>query len=106
MKLWAKGFEISQAIKQFTVGRDRELDVWLAMHDILGSLAHTEMLQSINLLSADEFLTLRNELRVLYHEAQSGNFIIEDGVEDVHSQVELLLTRRLGDMGKKIQSGR
>ena len=106
MKLWAKGFEISQAIEQFTVGRDRELDVWLATHDILGSLAHIEMLQSINLLSADEFLTLRNELRTLYHEAQSGNFIIEDGVEDVHSQVELLLTRRLGDMGKKIHSGR
>lgn len=106
MKLWAKGFEINKAIEVFTVGRDRELDVWLATHDVLGSLAHIQMLESIGLLTTDEWRTLRNELRTIYSEAQAGQFLIEDGVEDVHSQVELLLTRRLGEMGKKIHSGR
>ncbi len=106
MKLWAKGFEISKAIEIFTVGRDRELDVWLAPHDVLGSLAHIQMLESIGLLTPAEWRTLRSELRNIYYEAQAGQFVIEDGVEDVHSQVELLLTQRLGEIGKKIHSGR
>ncbi len=106
MKLWQKGFDISKEIETFTVGRDRELDVWLAQHDVLGSLAHITMLESIGLLSSDELHTLRSELRRIYTDIAQGNFVIEDGVEDVHSQVELLLTRRLGDMGKKIHSGR
>lgn len=106
MKLWQKGFDVSKEIETFTVGRDRELDVWLARHDVLGSLAHITMLETIGLLSADELKTLSSELRRIYADAEQGNFIIEDGVEDVHSQVELLLTRSLGDMGKKIHSGR
>lgn len=106
MKLWQKNFEVSKEIERFTVGKDRELDVWLAPYDVLGSLAHIQMLESIGLLTAEELKILTSELRVIYQEIQEGNFEIEDGVEDVHSQVELLLTRRLGEMGKKIHSGR
>lgn len=106
MKLWQKDFEVSKEIERFTVGKDRELDVWLAPFDVLGSLAHIRMLQSIGLLSPEELPVLTQELRNIYREAQSGNFVIEEGVEDVHSQVELLLTRRLGEAGKKIHSGR
>ena len=93
-------------MERFTVGRDREMDLYLAPYDILGSLAHINMLQSIGLLTADELERLTAELRQIYRDTQSGSFTIEEGVEDVHSQVELLLTRRLGDMGKKIHSGR
>lgn len=106
MKLWQKGFEISKEIEVFTVGKDRELDVWLATHDVLGSLAHIKMLLSIGLLTHNEWQTLTTELRYVYEEILQGKFVIEDGVEDVHSQVELILTRRLGEMGKKIHSGR
>jgi argininosuccinate lyase len=106
MKLWQKGFDISKEIETFTVGRDRELDVWLAPHDVLGSIAHITMLESIGLLNAEELKILKNELQLIYNHAQQGNFTIEDGVEDVHSQVELLLTRSLGETGKKIHSGR
>ena len=105
-KLWEKSVQVDHDVERFTVGRDREMDLYLAPYDILGSLAHINMLQSIGLLSADELEKLTAELRHIYAETQSGQFTIEEGVEDVHSQVELMLTRRLGDMGKKIHSGR
>lgn len=106
MKLWQKSISAWSEVETFTVGRDREMDLYLAPYDILGSLAHIEMLCSIGLLEAAEYKELAAALKELYHEAVAGNFAIEDGVEDVHSQVEMLLTRRLGDMGKKIHSGR
>lgn len=105
-KLWEKSVQVDHDVERFTVGRDREMDLYLAPYDILGSLAHINMLQSIGLLSADELEKLTAELRHIYAETQSEQFTIEEGVEDVHSQVELMLTRRLGDMGKKIHSGR
>lgn len=105
-KLWEKSTKVNEAIERFTVGKDREMDLYLAKHDVMGSMAHITMLESIGLLTNDELNKLLNELRGIYKEAESGNFIIEDGVEDVHSQVELLLTRSLGDIGKKIHSGR
>ena len=105
-KLWDKGYEINEEIDRFTVGRDREMDLYLAEHDVLGSMAHITMLQSIGLLEADELKALLAELRKIYDTAKRGEFVIEEGIEDVHSQVELMLTRALGDMGKKIHSGR
>ena len=105
-KLWEKNTQVNAKIETFTVGRDREMDVFLAKYDVLGSMAHIRMLQSVGLLQADELLALLAELKSIYQLADTGNFIIEEGVEDVHSQVELLLTRKLGDMGKKIHSGR
>lgn len=105
-KLWEKNTEVIQEIEKFTVGRDRELDLYLAKHDVLGSMAHITMLESIHLLSKDELSVLLKELRNIYQYIEKGQFIIEDGVEDVHSQVELILTRKLGDIGKKIHSGR
>ncbi|MBQ2553553.1 MAG: argininosuccinate lyase [Prevotella sp.] len=105
-KLWEKNFEVNQEIERFTVGRDREMDMYLAPYDVLGSMAHITMLKSIGLLSADELQVLLGELRSIYKDAVEGRFEIEEGVEDVHSQVELMLTRRLGDVGKKIHSGR
>ena len=107
MKLWQKeGTEVNKEIERFTVGRDRELDVLLAKHDVTGTLAHITMLESIGLLEKEELPVLIKELRNIYQEIIGDNFVIEDGIEDVHSQVELLLTRRLGEMGKKIHSGR
>lgn len=106
MKLWDKGYEINSQIESYTVGRDREMDLYLAQDDVLGSMAHITMLQSIGLLEKDELTALLAELRNIYHQAVDGNFIIEEGSEDVHSQVELMLTRKLGEMGKKIHSGR
>ena len=105
-KLWEKSVQVNQEIERFTVGRDREMDLYLAKYDVLGSMAHITMLESIGLLTKDELDSLLAELKNIYAEANNGDFIIEDGVEDVHSQVELLLTRRLGDVGKKIHSGR
>ena len=105
-KLWEKNFEINKEIERFTVGRDREMDMYLAKYDVLGSMAHITMLESIGLLEKDELDRLLTELKGIYATCESGEFVIEDGVEDVHSQVELMLTRRLGDMGKKIHSGR
>ena len=105
-KLWEKNFSINAEIERFTVGRDRELDVLLAESDVLGSLAHTTMLESIGLLTADELTSLHREMRTILTDIRAGRFEIEEGVEDVHSEVELLLTRRLGDVGKKIHSGR
>ena len=106
MKLWEKNFEINKEIERFTVGRDREMDLYLAEHDVMGSMAHITMLESIGLLTAEELQQLLAELRHIHAEIQAGKFVIEEGIEDVHSQVELMLTRRLGDMGKKIHSGR
>ena len=107
MKLWQKeNTAISEKIEKFTVGRDRELDLHLAPFDVLGSLAHAIMLQSIGLLTNEELKMLNEELKNIYQQIQNGEFVIEEGVEDVHSQVELLLTRKLGDVGKKIHSGR
>lgn len=105
-KLWEKNTEVNQEIEKFTVGRDRELDLYLARYDVLGSMAHITMLESIGLLGKDELPVLLEELRRIHADIEAGRFIIEEGVEDVHSQVELLLTRKLGDMGKKIHSGR
>ena len=105
-KLWEKDFEINSEIERFTVGRDREMDLYLAPYDVLGSMAHITMLESIGLLGKDELPILLKELKNIYEQAQRGEFVIEDGIEDVHSQVELMLTRKLGDMGKKIHSGR
>ncbi|GAL83941.1 argininosuccinate lyase [Sporocytophaga myxococcoides] len=106
MKLWQKSTEVNKSIEKFTVGKDREMDMLLAEFDVLGSLAHTQMLESIGLLETSELNILHKELKNIYKEIQKGQFTIEDGVEDVHSQVELILTRRLGDVGKKIHSGR
>ena len=106
MKLWEKDFEINSEIERFTVGRDREMDLYLAPYDVLGSMAHITMLESIGLLGKDELPVLLKELRAIYEQTQRGEFQIEEGIEDVHSQVELMLTRKLGDMGKKIHSGR
>lgn len=105
-KLWEKNFEVNKEIERFTVGRDREMDLYLAKYDVLGSMAHITMLESIGLLGSDELQPLLAELKAIYHTCEKGEFVIEDGVEDVHSQVELMLTRKLGDMGKKIHSGR
>ncbi len=105
-KLWTKNVQMTEEIEKFTVGRDREMDLYLAKYDVLGSMAHITMLESIGLLRKDELESLLRELKEIYKEAEAGRFVIEEGVEDVHSQVELLLTRKLGDMGKKIHSGR
>ena len=105
-KLWEKNFTPTAEIERFTVGRDRELDAYLAESDVMGSMAHITMLESIGLLTADELKVLLAELRHILQEIRAGEFHIEEGVEDVHSEVELLLTRRLGDIGKKIHSGR
>lgn len=105
-KLWDKGFTIDSQIEKFTVGKDRALDLMLAPYDILGTMAHITMLQKVGLLGADELETLLEELKNLYATALGGKFVIEDGVEDVHSQVELALTRKVGDMGKKVHTGR
>ena len=105
-KLWEKNVTVDHDVESYTVGRDREMDLYLAPYDVLGSMAHITMLESIGLLTADELNLLTEALRDIYKVAENGGFIIEDDIEDVHSQVELMLTRRLGDIGKKIHSGR
>ncbi|MBQ2839459.1 MAG: argininosuccinate lyase [Muribaculaceae bacterium] len=105
-KLWEKNVKVDHNVETYTVGLDREMDLYLAPYDVLGSMAHITMLQSIGLLEANELDILLNELRNIYYITTSGKFVIEEGVEDVHSQVELMLTRSLGDIGKKIHSGR
>lgn len=100
-KLWEKNFEVNAEIERFTVGRDREMDLYLAPYDVLGSMAHITMLETIGLLEADELQQLLAELKNIYAVCQQGEFRIEEGVEDVHSQVELMLTRKLGDIGKR-----
>jgi argininosuccinate lyase len=106
MKLWQKNKDVNKEIEKFTVGKDREMDMFLAPFDVLGSLAHIQMLESIGLLEKKELEILQKELKNIYKEITEGKFAIEEGVEDIHSQVELLLTKRLGEVGKKIHSGR
>jgi len=106
MKLWQKNTHTENSVDKFTVGRDRELDIQLATADVLGSLAHTKMLESIGLLSSDELSQIQTELKAIFKEIEEGNFKISDDVEDVHSQIEFLLTQRIGEAGKKIHSGR
>lgn len=105
-KLWDKGKATNAEIEKFTVGKDREMDLYLAECDVLGSMAHITMLESIGLIAKDELPVLLAELKNIYLAAHRGEFVIEEGIEDVHSQVELMLTRKLGDLGKKIHSGR
>ena len=105
-KLWEKNTKVNDRIEAYTVGRDREMDLFLAPYDVLGSMAHITMLESVGLLEKQELELLLTELKSIYEIAVSGSFEIEEGVEDVHSQVELMLTRKLGDVGKKIHSGR
>ncbi|MFO8000781.1 MAG: argininosuccinate lyase [Marinilabilia sp.] len=106
MKLWDKGTSTDKKIESFTIGRDRELDLYLAPFDVMGTMAHSTMLKKVGLLSGDELNALLPALKSLYHKARAGEFVIEEGVEDVHSQVEMELTRQLGDTGKKVHSGR
>lgn len=106
MKLWEKSTTVDKAIERFTVGKDPEMDLYLAKYDVLGSMAHITMLESIGLIEAGELFLLLNELKNIYKDIEEDRFEIEPGIEDVHSQVELLLTRSLGDIGKKIHSGR
>ena len=106
MKIWQKNVDVNKDIETFTVGKDRELDLQMAAFDVLGSLAHVEMLESIGLLTAEELVSIQKELKNIYADIEAGRFTIEDTVEDVHSQVEWLLTQRIGDAGKKIHSGR
>lgn len=105
-KLWEKNIQVDKEVETFTVGKDREMDLYLAKYDVLGSMAHITMLESIGLLAKEELTVLLAELKSIYTVADRGEFVIEEGIEDVHSQVELMLTRRLGDIGKKIHSGR
>lgn len=106
MKLWEKSIKVNKDVESYTIGRDREMDVYLAPYDVLGSMAHITMLESVGLLDKKELPLLLEELKVIYQLAIAGKFEIEEGIEDVHSQVELMLTRKLGDIGKKIHSGR
>ncbi|MDX2195553.1 MAG: argininosuccinate lyase [Cytophagales bacterium] len=105
-QLWAKGYSVDDKILEFTTGNDRVLDLKLAPYDVLGSLAHIAMLQKIGLLTLEEYAALRSELIRIYHEILSAQFVIDAGVEDIHSQIEFMLTQRLGEVGKKIHSGR
>ncbi len=106
MKLWQKNTEVDKTVEKFTVGRDREMDFYLAKFDVLGSLAHTQMLESIGLLTSEDLEEIQKELKNIFREIEAGNFQIEDHAEDVHSQVEFMLTERIGEAGKKIHSGR
>lgn len=106
MKLWEKSVQVNKDVETYTVGRDREMDIYLAPYDVLGSMAHITMLESIGLLTKEELSVLLKGLKDIYQIAVDGKFSIEEGIEDVHSQVELMLTRKLGDVGKKIHSGR
>src|SRR5690554_4316766 len=106
MKLWEKGISVNEAVEKFTVGMDRELDVLLAPFDVLGSMAHVTMLQSVGLIGDDELPVLLSALKRLYYKAEAGEIQIDADVEDIHSQIEFMLTRELGDVGRKIHSGR
>jgi len=105
-KLWQKAYDTNSIIEKFTVGDDAKWDMYLASHDVIGSMAHTKMLQSIGLLEKEELDKIQVELKAILKLINEGNFSIEEGVEDIHSMVELELTRRIGDIGKKIHSGR
>lgn len=105
-KIWSKGFDADKAVLNFTVGKDRELDLRLAKYDIIGSLAHIKMLTKIGLMEVEEEVTLREELQNILKEVEKGNFALDDDAEDIHSQVESMLISKLGEVGKKIHSGR
>ncbi len=106
MKLWQKETEINKRIEKFTIGRDRELDLLLAGYDVLGSLAHIAMLCKVGLLDSSEYKLLKTELKAIYRKIEAGSFTIDEGIEDIHSQIEFLLTQKLGNAGKKIHSAR
>lgn len=106
MKLWDKGYELNKLVEQFTIGKDKELDVLLSEADIIGTLAHIQMLETIGFLKKEELKALVKELINIYKSISETNFVIENGIEDVHSQIEMLLTRKLGEIGKKVHSGR
>ena len=106
MKLWQKSIDVNKKVESFTIGADQELDLVLAPFDVLGSLAHIQMLEKIGLLEKAEWKALDAALKEVYEQIKSGDFKIDTGIEDVHSQVEFLLTEKLGDIGKKIHSGR
>lgn len=106
MKLWQKDKTSTKDVESFTIGRDREMDMHMARFDVLGSLAHVRMLESIGLLRANELEVLSAELKNIYDKVKAGGFVLEEGVEDIHSQVEIELTKKRGEMGKKIHSGR
>ena len=106
MKLWEKESIPLQEVDRFTVGKDREMDIYLAAFDVMGSLAHTQMLESAGLLSKSDRTALEKELKIIYQQIKKGEFRLDNDVEDIHSQVELLLTKKLGDTGKKIHSAR
>lgn len=105
-KLWQKNNQTSSLVEQFTIGKDQQMDQYLATYDVLGSIAHTTMLSEVGLLTKEEQVQLKKALIEIYNQIQSGNFELEEGVEDIHSQVEMLLTKKLGDVGKKIHSAR
>jgi len=105
-KLWQKNNKVATSVEQFTIGNDQAMDLYLAAYDVLGSIAHTTMLSEVGLLTRDEQVQLKKELVEIYGLIQSGNFKLSEGVEDIHSQVEMLLTEKLGDIGKKIHSAR
>lgn len=106
MKIWQKNIDVDSFVETFTVGDDRTMDLHLAAADVLGSLAHTQMLSSIGLMSTEDLAAIQKELKRIYRDIQNGDFVIEDAVEDVHSQIEMLLTQRVGEAGKKIHAGR
>jgi argininosuccinate lyase len=105
-KLWQKNNQVATSVEQFTIGNDQAMDLYLAAYDVLGSIAHTTMLSEVGLLTKEEQVQLKKELVEIYGLIQSGNFKLSEGVEDIHSQVEILLTEKLGDIGKKIHSAR
>ena len=106
MKLWDKGYDIDGFTESFTIGKDRELDVMLAGVDVIGSLAHLKMLHAVGLVNEEEYESLHRALVDVHGMVERGEFVIEEGIEDVHSQIELLLVRKCGDAGKKIHTGR
>ncbi len=105
-KLWQKNNKVSDLVEKFTIGNDQAMDMYLASYDVLGSIAHTTMLAEVGLLTAAEQITIKKALVAIYEKIQAGNFSLDPGVEDIHSQVEILLTASLGDAGKKIHSAR
>src|SRR4051794_15076484 len=106
MKLWEKNTGSLKEIETFTVGNDRDMDVYLASFDVLGSLAHIQMLETVGLLTKEERTQLQAELKNIYKQIQAGEFVLENGSEDIHSEIEALLTKKLGEPGKKIHSAR
>ena len=106
MKLWDKGYDIDGFTESFTIGKDKELDVMLAKADVLGNMAHLKMLHSIGLITGEELEILEQALKEIFREVEAGNFRIEEGIEDVHSEIEYLLTQKCGEAGKKIHTGR